>query len=322
MSDRALTSLDRFQQRHRRTAFTVAVVRKYLDDQGSYLSATITYYAFFSVFPLLLVFVTLLGYLLHGHPALEHRIVSSTLAQLPVIGTQLQLHALHGNALALGLGLAAALWSGTSVVAAVENALNRVWGVPFARRLSFIRARARGLLMLVSFGTVLIVSTVISAASGFDDSYNLGLKIAGVAVSLLANFAFFVVAFRLLTAVELSWRSVWPGAAAGAVLWTLLQALGGFYVRQVLAKSSNAYGTFALVIGLLSWVYLAAHVTLLCAEANVVATRRLWPRSLKGSGKRQLTEADERALRLEADTERRNRGEEIDVEFDDTGKRR
>ena len=124
-------------------------------------------------------------------------------------------------------------------------------------------------------------------------------------------------------------RHRWSGAQASAGRrleaaqpGTLLQALGGFYVRQVLAKSSNAYGTFALVIGLLSWVYLAAHVTLLCAEANVVATRRLWPRSLKGSGKRQLTEADARALRLEADTEGRIRGEEIDVEFDDAGKRR
>lgn len=316
---RLLARFDRYQQRSRSIGFAVAVGKKYSEDQGSYLAATITYYAFFSLFPLLLVFVTVLGYLLHGHPSLEHRVVSSTAAELPVIGTQLKLHALHGSALALGLGLAAALWAGTSVEIAVENAFNQVWGVPFTRRLSFFLARLRGLLMLLSFGTVLIVSTVISAATGFGGSHDVGLKIGGVALSLLANFVLFIVAFRILTAAEVSWRSVWPGAAAGAALWTLLQALGGVYVREVLAKSSNAYGTFALVIGLLSWVYLTAHVVLLCAEANVVATRRLWPRSLSPADDRRPTEADERALRQRADIEDRRRGEQIEVEFDDGG---
>ena len=59
----------------------------------------------------------------------------------------------------------------------------------------------------------------------------------------------------------------------------MLQTLGGYYVGHTLKHASNVYGTFGLLIGLLSWVYLSAHITLLAAEGNVVAARRLWPRS-------------------------------------------
>jgi len=91
-------------------------------------------------------------------------------------------------------------------VIAVENAFDQVWGVPFTCRLDFVRARVRGLLMLLSFGTVLIFSTVTSAASGFGGSYNIAFKIGGVALALLVNFVLFSVAFRLLTSADLSWR--------------------------------------------------------------------------------------------------------------------
>ncbi len=80
------SAFDRFQQRHRSLGFPLAVLQKYSDDQAGYLAATITYYGFFALFPLLLVLTTLLGFLLHGHHHLEQSIVSSALAQFPVIG--------------------------------------------------------------------------------------------------------------------------------------------------------------------------------------------------------------------------------------------
>ena len=81
---------DRFQQRHRWLGFPLAVLQKYADDQGGYLAATITYYGFFSVFPLLLVLTTVLGFVLQSHPHLEQSIVDSALGQFPVIGPQLK----------------------------------------------------------------------------------------------------------------------------------------------------------------------------------------------------------------------------------------
>jgi membrane protein len=101
-----------------------------------------------------------------------------------------------------------------------------------------------------------------------------------IAGSLLGDFALFWVGSRLLTARAVPWRQLGSGAAAGAVAWALLQAGGAIYVRHVLEISSNAYGTFAFVIGLLSFIYLAVLVAIVVAEANVVASKRLWPRSL------------------------------------------
>src|SRR5579859_3291472 len=108
------SAFDRFQQRRRWLGFALAVLQKYADDQGGYLAATITYYGFFAIFPLLLVMTTVLGFVLQGHAHLERRIVNSALGQFPVIGPQLSHGSLHGSALVLALGLAAALWAGRS----------------------------------------------------------------------------------------------------------------------------------------------------------------------------------------------------------------
>src|ERR1700704_978943 len=117
---RRYAAFDRFQQRHRWLGFPLAVLQKYSDDQGSYLAATITYYGFFSLFPLLLVLTTSLGFVLHGHHHLQRSIVNSALGQLPLIGQELKHGAVHGSTLALGLGLAAALWAGMGVFLAAQ----------------------------------------------------------------------------------------------------------------------------------------------------------------------------------------------------------
>src|SRR6185437_13835168 len=122
---------DRFQQRHRLLAFVIATNKKYSDDQGSFLAAVIAYYGFFSIFPLLLVLTTILGYVLQGHPGAERTLVDSALGQFPVIGPQLQTHALTGNIWALVLGTVGALWAGMGVFLAAQAAMNQLWGIPF-----------------------------------------------------------------------------------------------------------------------------------------------------------------------------------------------
>src|SRR5437879_1674360 len=109
---------DRYQQRHAWLGFPLAVQQKYSDDQGGYLAATIAYYGFFSIFPLLLLFVTVLGFVLQGDPSLQRRIVDTALGQFPVIGSQLKVHALTGSGLALGIAIAASLWAGTGAALA------------------------------------------------------------------------------------------------------------------------------------------------------------------------------------------------------------
>ena len=141
--NRSVQRLDRFQQRHRVLAFPFAVRQKFAEDQGGYLAASVTYYAFFSIFPLLLVLVTLLGYALEGDPDLQRRVLDSALADFPVIGPQLEdnVHSLTGSAAALVIGIGVAVWAGTGVALAVENALDHIWGVPIRRRANPLMSR-------------------------------------------------------------------------------------------------------------------------------------------------------------------------------------
>jgi membrane protein len=304
---------DRYQRRHRWLGFLLAVRQKYADDQGGYLAATVTYYGFFSLFPLLLVFTTVLGFLLRGHKGLEASIVNSALAQFPVIGHDLVQHRVGASSLALGLGIAFALWSGMGVFLAAENAMNQLWGVPFKHRPDFFRTRGRALLLLLLLGGGVLASTILGGLGTVGVHYGIAWKLGSILLATVLNVGLFLIAFRVLTAHDVAWHCLRGGAIAAGIAYEGLQLAGGYYVGHVLRHSSNVYGTFALVIGLLSWIYLAAHITLLAAEANIVATRRLWPRSFSLILEQPPTEADRRALTQRGRVEERRQDQHIEV---------
>jgi YihY family inner membrane protein len=273
-----LRALDRLQQRTPRLRFVAAVIKKFSDDQAGQLAALIAYYGFVSLFPLLLVLVTVLGFVLQGDPDDQQKILDGTLGQFPIVRDQLKLHSLNGSGVALAIGVLGALLAGMGVTNAAQNAFNRVWDVPFKRRPNFLVARLRGLGLLALLGTLAIASTL---AAGFVGSASHGTPavLGGVLVALAFNLAVFALAFKLLTAIDLSWRELWPGVIVAAVGWQLLQHLGGYYLDHELKRTGPLYGVFALVLGLLAWLYLGAQITLFAAEVNVVRTRGLWPRS-------------------------------------------
>jgi membrane protein len=123
--------LDRLQRRSRVAGFFIAVIYKYVDDQGSYLAALITYYAFVSLFPALLLLTTVLGVVLVGRPELQEQILQSAVAQFPVIGQQLgQPQGLSGGTAGVVVGIVGALYGGLGVGQAVQNAMNTLWAVP------------------------------------------------------------------------------------------------------------------------------------------------------------------------------------------------
>ncbi|MGH3264939.1 MAG: YihY/virulence factor BrkB family protein [Trebonia sp.] len=303
--------LDRFQQRHRVLAIPIAVIKKFGNDQGGGLAALVAYYAFFSIFPLLMVMTTILGFVLQDNQSAAQSVRSSVLGQLPVIGDQIQLHALGGSVIALVLGIATSLFAGLGVTSAAQNALDRVWAVPFKDRPSFIISRLRGLALLALLGALFLIST---AASGLvSGGLGGGLAVpAGYVVSLLLNVALFLIAFRFLTTDTVTTRDLLAGSIVAAILWTLLQGVGGYYVNHVVKSNSNTYGTFALVVGLLVWLHLGAQITLYAAEINAVLKRRLWPRSLFGPPEEP---ADQRTLTALAKVEERSQEQHVDVEF-------
>ncbi len=307
-----LHRLDSYQQRTPRVRFIAAVLKKFGDDQAGQLAALIAYYGFVSLFPLLLVLVTILGFVLQGDPAEQHKILNGALGQFPIIRDQLKLESLTGSGVGLAIGVVGSLLAGMGITGATQNAFNRIWDVPFKSRPNFLYARLRGIGMLAMLGTLSIVSTT---AAGFvgTSSHSAIDVVAGIVVAFVLNLALFMTAFKLLTAVEVSWHELLPGVIVAAVFWQLLQHLGGYYVDHELKKTGALYGVFALVLGLLAWLYLGAQLTIFAAEINVVRVRRLWPRSFFSE---PLLEADRRALTSSAQMEERVQEETVDVSFD------
>ncbi|HLM87050.1 MAG TPA: YihY/virulence factor BrkB family protein [Solirubrobacteraceae bacterium] len=307
-----LHALDRRQQRSPRLRFLAAVLKKFTDDQAGQLAALIAYYGFVSLFPLLLVLVTVLGFVLQGDPDEQKRILDSALGQFPLISDQLKLHSLTGSSAGLAIGVLGSLLAGMGITGATQNAFNRIWSVPFKDRPNFLQARLRGLGMLAILGTLFIVSTT---AAGFvgSSSHAAPDVAAGIVVAFVFNLALFMAAFKLLTAVDVSWRQLLPGVIVAAVCWQLLQHLGGFYVDHELKRTGPLYGVFALVLGLLAWLYLGAQLTIFAAEINVVCYHRLWPRSFFSD---PLLDADRRALTSSAEVEERVDEENVEVSFE------
>jgi YihY family inner membrane protein len=311
---RRLRAADDWQQRQRWLAFPVAVVKKYGEDQAGHRAALLAYYGFLSLFPLLLVAVTVLGFVLQGQSGLGQRIVDSAVAQFPVIGDEISSTVGHsrlrGSGPALAVGAALTLWGGLGVAEAAQAAMNGIWNVPRRRYPNFLLRRLRGLAWLVILGGGLLLASVVSGVAAAADTAWSGP--AGVAAATAVNTLLFLIGFRVLTVRNVSLRALLPGAVLAALAWALLQWLGGWYVDRQLSRASATYGAFALVIGLLSWLYLASTVTLLAAEVNVVRTRRLWPRSLVPP---PLGGADARALAGLARQEERLPDQRVEVSF-------
>jgi membrane protein len=312
---RIVALVDGWQRGHAVGGFIVAVLKKFSEDSASSHATLIAYYAFFSLFPLLLAFVSLLGFVLDGNPTLRDDVVETALARIPVIGAQVsdEVHPLTGSGVALAVGLVGALWAGLGVTLALGRAFADIWDVPRLDQPSGVMARTRGLAVLLILAATLVAATAVTGLAAGGGIGAIAERGAAVVVSLAANFAVFLTVFALLTPRPRQIRDLLPGVALAAVGALVLQSIGGWYVDRVITDASATYGTFAAVIGLLSWFWLGAHLLLAAAEVNVVRRWRLWPRSLTG----ELEPADRLALRRFAASARRDPRERISVSFRD-----
>ena len=250
-----------------------ATVKKFSDDQAGRLAVVVAFYAFFSIFPLLLVFVTVLGYVLAGDHTLANSVSTSVLDRFPVIGPSIQGNHLKGDALALILGIVLALWSGSGVTGAMTTALEEVWEIPRAERANFPQQKLRGLLLLLALGVLFVLGSAASGVVSGGVGGTVPTVLAGIIVSFVINFALFLTSFHFLCAQPPGWRELIPGAALAAVFWTVLQSLGGVYIDHI-KNSDSAYGTFALVLGILTWLHLGTQLTLYCRRVQHRARRQ------------------------------------------------
>jgi len=315
-AQRTLRRADDLQRTHSFLAFPFAVFKKFGDDRASQLAALIAYYGFFSLFPLLLVFATVVAIVVRDDTQLRQRLLDSALSQFPVVGTRIgeSVNELTGSSFALIFGIVAALWSGTAVVAAAQHAMDEVWDVPRVERPGLVSRLMRAFLLLFVFGASIVLSTFL-AGTGAETGMNATLlKMVSLAGTVLVSVAVFAFAYRVLTVAHVTWREVLPGAIVAAVAWTILLMVGSWLVDRHIRHASQIYGFFAIVIGLLAWISLAAQVFLFAAEINVVRARRLWPRSLIAP---PLEEEDREVLASQVEEERALPEEHVDVRFEE-----
>ncbi|MDV6277653.1 YhjD/YihY/BrkB family envelope integrity protein [Rhodococcus erythropolis] len=310
--------LDALQQKHPALGFPIAVLYKFLDDQGVYLAALIAYYGFVSLFPLLLLLSTILGFVLSDNLELQQQILDSALHQFPVIGDDLgNAQQIGGGVTGLVIGIVGGLYGGLGVALACQNAMNTVWSVPRNMRPDPIRGRLQGLLLLGTIGLAILGTTAVSSIGGalhLGGSFGFLLTLAAVVM----NAGIFIVAFRLTCARPLSVADVAPGAIAAAVLWQALQSFGALYVTSVVRGASTTNGVFAIVLGLLAFLFLAAASIVMCAEINVVRVDKLHPRALLApfTDNTELIEGDRRTFADQAKAQRAVPHENIHVTFD------
>ena len=300
-----VSRLERFQATRPWLAFPYAVFRKLGEDQTGNYSALIAYYGFLSIFPLLLVLVSLLEIILRGNSHLQAKILSYATSEFPTFGSQLQ-HSLQGQSLrgsgiGLVLGIIITLWGARGVAGVISDALNHLWRVPFEKRPGFPQNFLRQFAMIGAMGVSIVATTALTNLGSF-----------GIFISLIINVAAFLAVFRLGIASSITLDKLVDSAVIAAVFWQILQAFGSFLIRHELHSLNGVYGTFAVVLGLMWWIFMQSEVTLLAVEIHVVRSLKLWPRSLTEP---PLMPADKKAYAKYAEGEKRRPEQEINVDF-------
>jgi YihY family inner membrane protein len=312
--ERVVRAVDRAQQRNPAAGFVVSIVKKFGDDRGSTLAALLAYYGFLSLFPALLVLTTVVGFV--GNDRLADSVLGSVLGELPVFGEHIGEDAtrpLEGNPVALAVGLLGVTYGALGVAQAGQHAMAQIWNVPGVVRPGFVPRllRSVGFLVLLAAG-ILLIATV--GAEGTLGDTSAATRAAALLLQLLLTALLYVAAFRVLTPRTIPVLDLVPGAVGAAVAYSALLLLGTNLVRNQLSRAEDLYGQFALVLGLLGWLFLVAEISLYAAEVNVVWRRRLWPRSIVQP---PLTPADLRVLEAIARQEERRPEQVVLVDFEE-----
>lgn len=304
--------LDSFQRKHSVIGFPYAVIKKYGDDEAGYQAALLTYYGFLSLFPLLLVLATVLSIVSGSHEHLKDTIIKDTTNYFPALGKQLTEHigSLHKGGVALLVGILFTLYGARGIADAFRHGVNHIWPVPKVKRASFPVSVARSLAIVVVGGLGFILAAVISGyATAVGSGW--GLQALSVALNLLLLFWVFLFLIKVSLPIHVKFRDIEAGAAAAAVGLVTLQTVGNYILRHELKNLNALYSNFAIVLGLLFWIYLQAQVVYYALEIATVKDQKLWPRSLTGD----LTEADKQVYAQQAKKEKQVDEERISARF-------
>jgi len=280
---RAKLRLERARADHGAVDVAVRTFRRFSEDDGGFSAAAVTYYTFFSIFPLLIFAASAIGYLAFLSSNLQATLLEEGLSAVPLISEVLSSEAIQTlqeqrGTLAI-VGLVLALYTGSGAIAALQHALNKIYRV--RTEPSAIARRVRSLKWLAAAALVVLVTVALGAlgagagtffGDGTPISVSVGVlvRIFGAAVSTVM----FIAAFRLLPARNSSWRDVLPGAIAAGIAFEVLKVVGAWYLARGAASRAETFGAFNTAAALLVASYLLAQITLLAAELNAVLAER------------------------------------------------
>ncbi len=301
---------DRWQRRHPAGGVSYGVVKKFGDDNANLLVVSLAWYGFTAIFPLLLVVVTVLGFV--GQKSLGTTVVS-TLHKFPVVGDSFNPAGshLHGSTLGLIVGLLGLLYGAQGVTQTAQQAMASVWDVPEVDRTGFLPRLGRSFAGLVIIGGAFLLNAVVTGYAVRPGEPSL-LRVPVIVVLLVLNVASYWASFYVLTPRAIDKRALLPGAALGGVAFTALLTLGTGLITHQLKNASNTYGTFGSVIGIVTFLLLLAKLSLYAAELNPVLRRRLYPRALPMG---EMTEADRRVQEALIHEQQRSSDEVIGVGY-------
>uniref|UniRef100_UPI0028A69BC6 YihY/virulence factor BrkB family protein n=1 Tax=Nocardioides stalactiti TaxID=2755356 RepID=UPI0028A69BC6 len=322
------SGFDRTQRRVPVLGVPLAVVYKYFDDQGNYLAAVLTFYAFLAIFPLLLLGSSILGFVLQGYPDLEEAALNSALAQFPIIGDQLgRPEGLEGSVGAIVVGALGALYGAIGLGLALQNVQATAWAVPRNSRTHPVLTRLNSVVLLGVAGTVVLGLSIFSAlvtgtamVGSLSDHWWFAWLVRLVTITLLGIVMTVLLRMAAAKAINHHIARAAPGGFTIAVLWQVLQHFAGTYVTRVLDTTDNnrINTTFGLVLGLMVLLYVGSIIGVLGIEVNVVLAKKLWPRALATpfTDNVDLTDADRKAYAMYAQSQRHKGFQTVAVRFD------
>ncbi len=284
--------LDSFQLRHRLPALCFAVIKKYGEDEAGHQAALLTYYAFLSLFPLLLVLATLTSFISTSHSGLQTTIIQGTTNYFPVLGVQLadHIHTLQKSGLALAVGIIFTVYGARGVADVFQASVQDIWGIPKSRRAGFPQSILNSLYIILVAGVGFVVASLSIGWAGAA-GHGVVFQVLTVIINLIIWSALFVLLLNISLPRHIPFKETRAAALTAAVGLVILQVVGAYLIRHELRHLDALYSYFALALGLLFWIYLQVQVLFYALEIAAVRAQKLWPRSLSGH---QLTEADQR----------------------------
>ncbi len=289
-----------FQQRYRPLAFTVAVIKKYNEDEAGYKAALLTYYGFLSLFPLLLVLTTVTDNLVGSNSELGRTIIHGITNYFPLLGNQLSSHVqgLHKNGLALLVGILFTLYGTRGVAGAFRHGVQSIWLVPKSQPDNFPSSILRSFSLIIVGGFGFILASVLSGIAAGAGHGSL-FRGASVVVNVFILYWLFRFLLKFSLPRHVTARETHSAAVTAAIGLVLLQTLGTYLLARELKSLDALYSYFALSLGLLFWIYLQAQILYYAVEIAVVSSKRLYPRSLSPE---YPTPADSRLKELNSKT--------------------